>query len=107
MTRTRVFYGHQGVVPPTGSRPRSAARAVPEESLGEADLIGDEIVTPDGEVFEVDTSEDEVETADTPDETWKVADLDAYAELHGIDFGDASKKKDKLAVILGHINEGE
>jgi hypothetical protein len=40
-----------------------------------------------------------VETEDEPDETWKVADLKAYAEARGIDLGDATRKDDILAAI--------
>lgn len=35
----------------------------------------------------------------TPDETWKVADLRAWAEHHGIDIGPAKTKDDILMVI--------
>ncbi|WP_072689281.1 hypothetical protein [Rhodococcus marinonascens] len=37
----------------------------------------------------------------SPSEDWKVDDLLAYAEEHGIDLGDAKKKADLLAVIEG------
>ncbi|MFI6368703.1 hypothetical protein ACIBG0_38980 [Nocardia sp. NPDC050630] len=36
-----------------------------------------------------------------PSESWTVADLKAYAELHEIDLGDATKKADILAAIAG------
>lgn len=36
---------------------------------------------------------------DDPSESWTVADLKAYAELHDIDLGEATKKADILAVI--------
>lgn len=39
MGKVRVFYGHEGVVPPTGSKSRSAALAQPEEDQVEADEI--------------------------------------------------------------------
>lgn len=35
----------------------------------------------------------------TPDDSWKLADLKAYADAHQIDLGDASKKADILAAI--------
>lgn len=37
--------------------------------------------------------------SDTPDKSWKVAELKAYAEEHDIDLGDATKKDDILAVF--------
>ncbi len=39
MGRVRVFYGHEGVVPPTGLRPRSAAAPAPEAPDAEVDVI--------------------------------------------------------------------
>ena len=38
MGRVRVFYGHEGVVPPTGFRTRSAAAPAPEAEAVEADV---------------------------------------------------------------------
>ncbi|TLF72918.1 hypothetical protein [Nocardia cyriacigeorgica] len=38
---------------------------------------------------------------DEPSESWTVADLRAYAELHDIDLGDATKKADILEAIIG------
>ncbi len=35
----------------------------------------------------------------SPDESWKNADIKAWAEDHGVDLGDASKKADMLAAI--------
>lgn len=37
--------------------------------------------------------------SETPDATWKVADLKAYADENGIDLGDATKKDDIVAAI--------
>ena len=39
------------------------------------------------------------ERSETPDKAWKVAELKAYADEHGIDLGDATKKDDILAAI--------
>ena len=36
---------------------------------------------------------------ESPDSTWKVADLKAYADENGIDLGDATKKDDIVAAI--------
>ena len=37
--------------------------------------------------------------SETPDDTWTVKELQAFAEEHEIDLGDASKKADILAAI--------
>lgn len=42
-----------------------------------------------------------------PEESWKAAELDAYAEREGIDLGTASKKAEKVAVILAALQEKE
>jgi len=39
------------------------------------------------------------EQSSSPDKSWKVADLKAYAEESGIDLLDATKKEDILAAI--------
>lgn len=39
MGRVRVFYGHEGVVPPTGLRPRSAAAPAPAAAPAEVDEV--------------------------------------------------------------------
>jgi hypothetical protein len=43
--------------------------------------------------------EEEAEGPSVPDESWKVADLKAYAQDNQVDLGDATKKADILAVI--------
>lgn len=43
---------------------------------------------------------DDAQRSETPDKLWKVAELKAYAEEHGIDLGDATKKDDILAVLV-------
>jgi hypothetical protein len=45
--------------------------------------------------------EEEVESSGdaAPDESWKNADIKAWAEDHGVDLGDATKKADMLAAI--------
>ena len=42
---------------------------------------------------------DKATRSDTPDATWKVADLKAYAEDSGIELGEATKKDDILAAL--------
>lgn len=37
--------------------------------------------------------------SESPDSTWKVADLKAYAADNDVDLGDATKKEDVLAAI--------
>ncbi|MCW2287033.1 hypothetical protein EDF60_1684 [Leucobacter luti] len=39
------------------------------------------------------------ERSDTPDKSWKVVELKAFADEQGIDLGDATKKDDILAAI--------
>jgi hypothetical protein len=41
---------------------------------------------------------------ESPDSTWKVADLKAYASDNGIDLGDATKKEDIVAAIAAAAN---
>lgn len=43
--------------------------------------------------------------SETPDATWKIADLKAYAEENEIDLGDAKKKEDLLAAIAGTTSD--
>ncbi|QDP45516.1 hypothetical protein SEA_FUZZBUSTER_32 [Microbacterium phage FuzzBuster] len=51
MGKVRVFYGHEGVVPPTGLRTRSAAPAQPDEAEVEVDeIVADD---PNGEPTEI------------------------------------------------------
>lgn len=47
--------------------------------------------------------------SETPDSSWKVAELKAYAEDNSIDLGDATKKDDILAAITAAAdpNQGE
>jgi len=40
--------------------------------------------------------------SETPDKSWKVAELKAYADEHTVDLGDATKKEDLLAAIELH-----
>lgn len=44
---------------------------------------------------------DEATRSESPDSTWKVADLKAYASDNDINLGDATKKDDILTVING------
>ncbi len=45
--------------------------------------------------------------SETPDKSWKVAELKAHAEENGIDLGEATKKDDILAVITGNAGTDE
>jgi hypothetical protein len=42
-----------------------------------------------------------------PEESWKGEALDAYAKREGIAFGSASKKSEKVAVIVAALQEKE
>lgn len=134
MGRVRVFYGHEGIVPPTGLRPRSAAEPAPDaesevdvietipgtedgapvELVGEAVEDGEgissaEIVNVDGSPIPVD--EDGVPVPESaadalPDESWTKGDLLAFAEENGIDMTGATKTKPAaLARILESTKE--
>lgn len=48
---------------------------------------------------EVEGEEEPTEGPSVPDETWKVADLKAFAQDNEVDLGDATKKADILAAI--------
>jgi hypothetical protein len=39
------------------------------------------------------------EESEVPDETWKNADIKAWAEAHEVDLGEATKKADMIAAI--------
>lgn len=64
---------------------------------------GARVSVADGKVLGVDfvpvSGLDTAGQSDTPDKSWKVAELKAYAEEQGIDLGDATKKDDILAAI--------
>lgn len=45
--------------------------------------------------------------SETPDKSWKVPELKAYAAEHDIDLGDATKKEDVLAAIELHLESIE
>ena len=45
---------------------------------------------------------DEENSEDVPSDSWKVADIKAWAESHEVDLGDATKKADLLAAIQAH-----
>lgn len=134
MGRVRVFYGHEGVVPPTGLRSRSAAAptapvdpevdevvaddldGAPVELVGEVVEDGDEgdlapasLEYVDGR--EVEVGEDglpvlEAAVPALPDGGWSGPELDSFAEENGIDLTGAKKTKaDKLARILETLKE--
>lgn len=82
MTRTRVFYGHEGAIPPTGLRVRSGGAPAAPADLADA--------APDAAL---------VGAVEIPDRTWKVPQIDAFAVENGIDFPDGAKKPEKLAAV--------
>ena len=45
------------------------------------------------------TGETAAARSETPDKTWKVDELKAYAAEHSIDLGEATKKDDIIAVL--------
>jgi hypothetical protein len=49
---------------------------------------------------------DKAPRSESPDKSWKVADLKAYADENSIDLGDATKKEDVLAAITAHAGSG-
>jgi hypothetical protein len=135
MGRVRVFYGHEGVVPPTGLRARSAAApAAPEvdevvsnstegepiELVGE--LVEDGAAVAPGGIVHVDgtpvpvdadgipvleAAEEEPAEADAlPDDSWTKGDLLAFAEKRGFDMTGATKTKPlALARVLESLKE--
>ena len=52
-------------------------------------------------------SSSSTERSESPDKSWKVAELKAYAESNSIDLGDATKKDDIVAAIELHNEAGE
>lgn len=46
-------------------------------------------------------SPDSKPRSESPDGSWKVADLRTYADENGVDLGEATKKDDVLAAISG------
>lgn len=51
-------------------------------------------------------SADSAPRSESPDSTWKVADLKAHASENGIDLGDATKKDEILAAITAASGSG-
>ena len=49
---------------------------------------------------------DGVTRSESPDSTWKVADLKSYAADNGVDLGDATKKEDIVAAIAAASDSG-
>lgn len=128
MTRTRVFYGHEGVIPPTGGivslegdtpaedevteivtddpngepvviEGQPVEGGEDEELTGSATLLDGTIVT------ELPVVDDAAETEETPDGSWKVPAIENWAKDNGIDLGDAKTKPEKLAVIRDALNK--
>lgn len=52
-------------------------------------------------------SADASQRSETPDATWKLAELKAYATENEIDLGDATKKDDVLAAIVASTETGD
>ena len=50
---------------------------------------------------------DGTQVSDSPDKSWKVADLKGFATEHGIDLGEATKKDDILAAIAAAKSSDE
>lgn len=66
--------------------------------------------SPEPDEEETEASEEpatETEEAAVPDDSWKNADIEAYAEANKIDLGDATKKADMLAAISAVKEEEE
>lgn len=109
----RVFYGHEGVVYPTGLVSPDADSPAGDEVV---EYVTDD---PNGEPVEIvgepveDNAEGPAATAtltdgtvvtdlseaEIPDGSWKVPAINDWAKDHGIDLGDAKTKPEKLAVI--------
>jgi hypothetical protein len=53
----------------------------------------------DSEWVSLDGAKGEQARSETPDASWKVADLKAHADEKGIDLGDATKKEDIVKAI--------
>lgn len=49
---------------------------------------------------------DKASRSESPDSTWRVADLKAYAADNGVDLGEATKKDDVLAAIVAAADSG-
>lgn len=98
MTRTRVFYGHGAPVPPTGLRAREAAPAAAADITAESVDQVVEVAT-ENAAATVDEAVVNDLADDAPDGSWSHAEIDAYAEAHGISLDGAKKKSEKLALI--------
>lgn len=86
MTMVRRFRGHERLVPPLGLRASAAAEAAPEEVISDevegaepVELVAEPIVLPTSRA--------------------KVAELDAFAEAHGITFPEDADKLAKREAI--------
>ncbi|WP_223690105.1 DUF7302 family protein [Leifsonia poae] len=55
----------------------------------------------------VDADKAETPRSDTPDASWKVSELKAYADEHGIDLGKAKSKPEILAAVAGHTGDDD
>lgn len=72
------------------------------KTTGEKQIIPEEWLTsknPALNRFTTDPTQPSSELEGLPSDSWKVADLKAYAEDHSIDLGDATKKDDIVAAI--------
>jgi len=67
------------------------------EAVKEGYLVPDAVLKAfHGEIAE---AEADAEADDAPTSDWKNADIEAWAEAHGVDLGGATKKADMLAAI--------
>lgn len=113
MGRVRVFYGHEGVVPPLGLRaPAAAAPASVDDEVVEyvsTDPLGDPIELVGEPIDDAAGDDDELvgdpiePEGDLPDEDWTNAEIDDWAAAREVDLAGAKKKRDKLALIAAHL----
>lgn len=72
---------------------------------------GARVSVADGKVLGVDfvpvDGQETTGRSDTPDKSWKVAELKAFADEQGINLGDATKKDDILAAIEAASEEAD
>ncbi len=73
----------------------------------EQDNFGADAEDPDVESDTDEGGSDTEPVEQLPDESWKNADIEAWAEAHKVDLGGASKKADMLAVIAAANNKEE
>lgn len=75
-----------------------AGDVLPEWAEG---LVGEHLLSRDGEGRDAPTDGDTDDTAGVPDGSWTMAQLREYAKAHAIDLAGASTKADLLAAVEG------